>query len=163
MAFTKRRPPPPPHQQYLAAASLPRVFALPAPPNRPVGAQFCPLRPFFLLAGGEARFEALRRFGGFPELPLRAIGLGWTRGARRAGCHRPSGGKPPVLSPESGRGRSGAWPTRAGARQALASPGRPSARRRKPHRTRARPRAREGMAAPQRRRARSCGRRQPAR
>ena len=38
----------------------------------------------------------------------------------------------PGALPRERRGRSGAWPDRAGPRQALASPGRPSARRRKP-------------------------------
>ena len=97
------------------------------------------------------------------ERPASSELRGAPPGARRAGCHRPSGGKPPALSPESGRGWSGAWLARAGSCQALAPPGRPSVRRRKPHRTRACPRAREGTAAPQRRRSRSCGRRQPAR
>ena len=53
-------------------------------------------------------------------------------GARRAGCHRPSGGKAPVRSLERVRGRSGAWAARAGACQARMPPGRPSVRRRSP-------------------------------
>ena len=101
---------------------------------------------------------------------LSLLAIRWPNGkpSHQHRAQRPDVTAPAVTRPRrspqraAGVGPVPGWPVQGRARH-LRCPGAPAPVGASPHRTRARPRAREGMPAPQRRRSRSCGRRQPAR